>query len=62
MDHADILRRFIRILLICVATYLMCTAYLNLNSDKITIIIVMNLILFMLIDTFYPRVHYQYDE
>ncbi len=62
MNYADILRRFTRVLLICVATYLMCRLYLNLDADKTTLIIVMNSILFMLTDTFYPRVHYQMDE
>lgn len=62
MDYADVLRRFTRILIMCFVTYLMCTSYLNLNTDKTTITIVMNLVLFMLLDTFYPRIHYQRDE
>ncbi len=60
MDLTDTLRRLIRLFIICFITYLIAKNYLNIELENVFYVVIGNAILFMFIDTIFPRIHYEY--
>ena len=59
MKHSDLIRRLVRLVIITLITYIVATKYLFLQTEQMAVLTAINISMFMLIDTFYPRIHYQ---